>query len=50
MTPLGEQRAVAVFPTGHEHAVKPHVGLEQIAPERIVVFPATPIGRFMTLF
>jgi DNA-binding transcriptional LysR family regulator len=39
VTPLGEQRAVAVFPTGHEHAVKRHVGLEQIAPERIVVLP-----------
>jgi DNA-binding transcriptional LysR family regulator len=39
VTSLGEQRAVAVFPVGHEHAVKPHVGLEQIAPERIVVFP-----------
>ena len=39
VTPLGEQRAVAVFPVGHDHAVKPHVGLEQIAPERIVVFP-----------
>ena len=39
VTPLGEQRAVAVFPTGHEHAMKPHVGLEQIAPERIVVLP-----------
>ena len=39
VTPLGEQRAVAVFPVGHEHAVKPHVGLEQIAPERIVVLP-----------
>jgi DNA-binding transcriptional LysR family regulator len=39
VTAPGEQRAVAVFPTGHEHAVKPHVGLEQIAPERIVVIP-----------
>ena len=39
VTPLGEQRAVAVFPVGHDHAVKPHVSLEQIAPERIVVFP-----------
>jgi DNA-binding transcriptional LysR family regulator len=39
VTPLGEQRAVAVFPVGHEHAVKPHVDLEQIAPERIVVLP-----------
>jgi DNA-binding transcriptional LysR family regulator len=39
VTPLGEQRTVAVFPVGHEHAVKPHVALEQIAPERIVVLP-----------
>jgi DNA-binding transcriptional LysR family regulator len=39
VTPLGVQRAVAVFPVGHDHAVKPQVGLEQIAPERIVVFP-----------
>jgi DNA-binding transcriptional LysR family regulator len=37
VAPLGEQRAGAVFPTGHEHAVKPHVGRERIAPERIVV-------------
>jgi DNA-binding transcriptional LysR family regulator len=39
VTPLGEQRAVAVFPVGHEHAVKPQVDLEQIAPERVVVPP-----------
>ena len=39
VTPLGEQRAVAVFPVGHEHAVKPHVDLEQIAPERMIVLP-----------
>src|SRR5437763_7526238 len=39
VTPLGEQRAVAVFAVGHEHAVKPCVSLEQIAPERIVVPP-----------
>src|SRR5436305_2493873 len=39
VTPLGEQRAVAVFPVGHEHAVKPQVDLKQIAPERIVVLP-----------
>jgi DNA-binding transcriptional LysR family regulator len=39
VTPLGEQRAVAVFPVGHENAVKPQVRLEQIAPERIVVLP-----------
>lgn len=39
VTPLGEQRAVAVFPVGHEHAVKAEVDLEQIAPERVVVLP-----------
>jgi DNA-binding transcriptional LysR family regulator len=39
VTPLGDQRAVAVFPVDHDHAVKPHVSLEQIAPERIVVLP-----------
>jgi DNA-binding transcriptional LysR family regulator len=39
VTPLGEQQAVAVFPVGHDHAVKPHVALERIAPERIVVLP-----------
>jgi DNA-binding transcriptional LysR family regulator len=39
VTPLGEQRAVAVFPVDHDHAVKPHVALERIAPERIVVLP-----------
>jgi DNA-binding transcriptional LysR family regulator len=39
VTPLGEQRAVAVFPVDHEHAVKPHVALGRIAPERIVVLP-----------
>ena len=39
VTPLGEQGVVAVFPISHEHAVKPHVDLGQIAPERIVVLP-----------
>ena len=39
VTPLGEQRAVAVFPLSHEHAMKSHVDLGQIAPERIVVLP-----------
>jgi DNA-binding transcriptional LysR family regulator len=39
VTPLGEQRVIAVFPAGHEHAVKPHVALERIAPERIVLLP-----------
>jgi DNA-binding transcriptional LysR family regulator len=39
VTPLGAQRAVAVFPVDHDHAVKPHVSLDQIAPKRIVVLP-----------
>ncbi len=39
VTPLGEQRAVAVLPVSHEHALKPHVALIQIAPERIIVLP-----------
>jgi DNA-binding transcriptional LysR family regulator len=39
VTLLGEQRAVGVFPVGHEHAVKPRVALERIAPDRIVVLP-----------
>jgi DNA-binding transcriptional LysR family regulator len=39
VTPLGEQRPVAVFPVGHDQAVKSPVDLEQIAPERIVVLP-----------
>jgi DNA-binding transcriptional LysR family regulator len=39
VTRVGEQRAVAVFPVSHAHAMKPHVSLEQIAPERIVVLP-----------
>jgi DNA-binding transcriptional LysR family regulator len=39
VTPFGDQRAVAVFPADHQHALKPHVTLVQIAPERIVVPP-----------
>jgi DNA-binding transcriptional LysR family regulator len=39
VTPVAEQRAVAVFPVGHEHAVKPEVDLAQVAPERVVVLP-----------
>jgi DNA-binding transcriptional LysR family regulator len=39
VTPLGEQRAVAVFPISHEHALRPHVALDQIVPERIIVLP-----------
>jgi DNA-binding transcriptional LysR family regulator len=30
---------VAVFPAGHDHAVKPEIRLDQIAPERLVVLP-----------
>ena len=39
ITDLGDQRAVAVFPVGHDQAVKPAVRLEQIAPERLIVLP-----------
>jgi DNA-binding transcriptional LysR family regulator len=39
VTPLGEQRAVAVVPLSHEHAAKPCVDLGQIVPEHIVVLP-----------
>jgi DNA-binding transcriptional LysR family regulator len=39
MTPLGEQRAVAVLPVTHAHAVEPTVALERLAPERLVVLP-----------
>jgi len=39
VTHLGAQRAVAVFPVGHEQAVKSAVRLEQIAPQRIIVLP-----------
>jgi DNA-binding transcriptional LysR family regulator len=39
ITALGDQRAVAVFPVGHDHAVRSAVRLEQIAPQRIVVLP-----------
>jgi DNA-binding transcriptional LysR family regulator len=38
-TTVGDQRAVAVFPVGHPHAVSSSVRLEQIAPERIVTLP-----------
>jgi DNA-binding transcriptional LysR family regulator len=39
MTPLGEQRAVAVLPVTHAHAVEPEVALQRLAPERLVVLP-----------
>jgi len=39
VTPLGEQHAVAALPVSHEHAMKPEIRLEQLAPERIVVLP-----------
>jgi DNA-binding transcriptional LysR family regulator len=39
VTPLGEQRAVAVVPVTHAQAVQPAVALERLAPERLVVLP-----------
>jgi DNA-binding transcriptional LysR family regulator len=39
ITCLGEQRAVAVFPAGHDQALKSAVRLEQLAPQRIIVLP-----------
>ena len=39
ITDLGDQRAVAVFPVGHDQAVKPGVRLGQIAPQRLIVLP-----------
>jgi len=39
MTPLGDQRAVAVLPVSHDDAMKPEIRLEQLAPERIVMLP-----------
>jgi DNA-binding transcriptional LysR family regulator len=39
VTPVGDQRVIAAFPLDHDHAMKPHVSLEQIAPGRIVVPP-----------
>jgi DNA-binding transcriptional LysR family regulator len=38
-TPLGPQRAVAVLPAGHSHAVESAVSLRRLAPERLVVLP-----------
>ena len=39
ITGLGDQGAVAVFPVGHDQAVKPAVRLEQVAPQRLIVLP-----------
>jgi len=39
VTPLGEQRAVAVLPASHPHAHDDAVALERLAPERLVVLP-----------
>jgi DNA-binding transcriptional LysR family regulator len=39
VTGLADQCAVAVFPVGHDQAMKPTVRLEQIAPERLIVLP-----------
>ena len=36
---LADQRAVAAFPIGHEHANKPEVHLAQLATERMLVLP-----------
>ena len=38
-TALGEQRALAALPVIHDHAAKPEIRLEQVAPDRIVVLP-----------
>jgi DNA-binding transcriptional LysR family regulator len=38
-THLGREHAVAAFPIGHRHAVASAIRLDQVAPERIVVFP-----------
>ena len=39
VTALGDQQAVAVFPVGHDQAIKRRVRLDQIAPERMVMLP-----------
>jgi DNA-binding transcriptional LysR family regulator len=39
ITDVGDQCAVAVFPVGHDHALKSAVRLDQIAPQRIIVLP-----------
>ena len=39
VTPLGEQRAVAVLPATHPHAVTSAIALERLAPDRLVVLP-----------
>jgi DNA-binding transcriptional LysR family regulator len=38
-TPLGTQRAIVALPVGHEHATRPQLRLDQMAPQRIVVLP-----------
>lgn len=39
MTRLGDQRTIAALPVSHEHAMRPEIRLDQLAPERIVVLP-----------
>jgi DNA-binding transcriptional LysR family regulator len=39
VTPLSEQSAVAVFPFGHQQAMKSGIRLAHVAPERILVLP-----------
>jgi DNA-binding transcriptional LysR family regulator len=40
VTPAGPQRAVAVLPATHVHAMSPQITVERLAPERLVVLPA----------
>jgi DNA-binding transcriptional LysR family regulator len=39
VTPLGDQRAVAVLPIAHPHAVCATVALQRLAPDRLVMLP-----------
>lgn len=39
LTPLGDQRAIAALPVGHQHATRTEVRLDQLAPDRILVLP-----------
>jgi DNA-binding transcriptional LysR family regulator len=39
VAPLGEQRAVAVLPATHPHAVASAIALGRLAPDRLVVLP-----------
>jgi DNA-binding transcriptional LysR family regulator len=39
VTPLSDQRAMAVLPVWHQQALKSEIRLDQVAPERIVILP-----------